>query len=67
MKTPDTQNKVADKTADAQQVKPEEQKKPAQPQKAVPETRPVNDDEEDENPFGGLSHRNLKKNLGCGG
>ena len=57
------------KTAEKQQNKAADQKKLSSQQDKnqqgqVPQ---FTDEEDEENPFGGISARDLKKNLGCGG
>lgn len=57
------------KTAEAQKKGEEDQKNTRLQQDKTKQAQALQptDEEEDENPFGGISGRDLKKNLGCGG
>lgn len=59
---------IPQEATEKQKDKPSGQQEKAQELQA--DKKPQTDEtegEDDENPFGGISSRNLKKNLGCGG
>ena len=58
---------ILDKDEEIDQKEVNVDKKQLEEKQSVQEEKPkLTDDTDEENPYGGLPNRNLKKNLGCG-